>query len=164
MKSSYPAILLAFALATPALTSLAQDSERPRQPRPRDGQGDNQPPADGQRPRAQRPDGQGGPGGPGQPGMRAPIMGALDANNDGEIDAKEIENASKALKKLDKNGDGKLTGEEIRPARPGGPQGERGPRPEGQGYNRGDQSRPDGPPPGLQTIPTRPQRPPPEKE
>ena len=50
--------------------------------------------------------------------QRPPIIAALDANNDGVIDADEIANASAALKKLDKNGDGKLTSDEIRPPRP----------------------------------------------
>lgn len=80
------------------------------------------------------------PGGPGGPGQRPvpPLMAALDANHDGVIDETEIANASAALKKLDKNGDGKLTMEELRPPRPeGGPGGRRGPK--------GD--RPPGPPP-----------------
>ena len=67
--------------------------------------------------------------------MPPPLMAALDANKDGEIDAAEMANASVALKTLDKNNDGKLTGEEIRPPRgdrgpggPGGPKdGDRGP-------------------------------------
>ena len=42
------------------------------------------------------------------------------------IDAEEIANASKALKTLDKNGDGKLTQDELRPPRPEG-QGQEGP-------------------------------------
>ncbi len=45
-----------------------------------------------------------------------PIIAALDANHDGEIDASEINNAPAALRKLDKNGDGKLTRDELRPA------------------------------------------------
>lgn len=43
-----------------------------------------------------------------------PIIAALDANHDGEIDATEISNAPAALRKLDKNGDGKLTRQELR--------------------------------------------------
>ena len=68
----------------------------------------------------------------GRPGRFVmPLMGALDANSDGTIDATEISNASAALKKLDKNSDGKLTPEELRPARPDGarPPGERRGRP-----------------------------------
>jgi uncharacterized protein YuzE len=37
-----------------------------------------------------------------------PVMTVLDADQDGEISAKEIENAVAALKGLDKNKDGKL--------------------------------------------------------
>ena len=57
------------------------------------------------------------PGGPGGPGGRPipPVMAALDADNNGEISAKELENASKALATLDKNKDGKLTEDELRP-------------------------------------------------
>lgn len=78
------------------------------------------------------PDGPGprGPGGPGMGGHRPPppLVGVLDANRDGIIDAEEIANASAALKKLDKNGDGKLTPDELRPPRPEGP-GPDGPPP-----------------------------------
>jgi EF hand len=82
------------------------------------------------------------PGGPGT-GMHGhrpppPLFLALDANHDGVIDADEIANAPAALKRLDKNGDGKLTRDELRPPRPpqdGGPDsGDRppyGPPPDG---------------------------------
>jgi len=73
------------------------------------------------------PGGHGGPEGQGMGGHRPPppIIAVLDANHDGVIDADEIANASKALLKLDKNGDGKLTQDELRPPRPeGGPEGE----------------------------------------
>lgn len=46
-----------------------------------------------------------------------PLMTALDADKDGELSAAEIENAAQAWKKLDKNQDGKLTRDEIRPSR-----------------------------------------------
>jgi collagen type III alpha len=71
-----------------------------------------------------------------------PIMQALDANGDGTIDENEIDGAVIALKKLDKNGDRKLTQEELRPAGFGGGPGFGGPRPDGE---RGFGSpRPDG--------------------
>jgi hypothetical protein len=62
-----------------------------------------------------------------QPKHRAgnPIVAALDANGDGEIDANEINNAPAALRKLDKNGDGKLTRDELRAARNGSSEGNR---------------------------------------
>jgi Ca2+-binding EF-hand superfamily protein len=49
-----------------------------------------------------------------------PVIKALDADADGEISAQEIENAAAALKKLDKNKDGKLTFDELRPEMPPG--------------------------------------------
>ena len=52
-----------------------------------------------------------------------PVLAALDADEDGEISSSEIENAVAALKKLDTNGDGKLTEEEVRPNFGGGPGG-----------------------------------------
>ena len=66
-----------------------------------------------------------------------PVLAALDADSDGELSATEIENASKALHRLDKNGDGKLTFEEMRPdpremangmGRPGDGEGPVGPQ------------------------------------
>ena len=72
-----------------------------------------------------------------------PLMQALDANQDGVIDAAEINNAVAALKKLDKNGDGRLSQDELRPeggfggrggfGGPGGPGGPGGGAPGGPG-------------------------------
>jgi len=42
-----------------------------------------------------------------------PLMSVLDADKDGALSADEIENAGIALKSLDKNGDGKLTRDEM---------------------------------------------------
>lgn len=82
-----------------------------------------------------RPGGQGpmgGPGGENATGMGfrgpgnehqrpvSPLVKAIDVNGDGIIDADEISNADAALRKLDKNGDGKLARDEYLPPRPGG--------------------------------------------
>lgn len=79
----------------------------------------------------------GGPGGGrGFSFPPSPLQAALDADNDGVISAKEIENAVAALRGLDKNKDGKLDRDELRPARPsfGGRPGEgRGPGEGGPG-------------------------------
>lgn len=91
---------------------------------------DTPPPAGGQPRPPGRERGPGGEGGAMR--MRMPLMAALDTNNDNTIDATEIEQASKSLKTLDKNNDGKLTAEELRPARPERPgqPGTPGERPE----------------------------------
>lgn len=60
----------------------------------------------------------GGERGEGVMARRDAITVALDANNDGVIDEKEIADAPAALKKLDRNADGKLTQDELRPALP----------------------------------------------
>ncbi len=65
--------------------------------------------------------------GPGRGGRPGPSIGftALDLNGDGELDAKEIAAAPASLAKLDKNSDGQITSDELRPAMPqqGGPGG-----------------------------------------
>lgn len=101
---------------------------------------DNTPPGEG---RQQR-----GPGmGQGQRPPLPAVVRALDANHDGVIDATEIENASAALKTLDKDGDGKLTMQETMGPRPqmGGRPGGQGRGPRGQG---GEKQPHQGPPPG----------------
>lgn len=65
---------------------------------------------------------------PAASGGPVPLIRLLDADGNGEISAEELANASKALLKLDRNGDGKLTREELQPPPAGGPEG--GPRPE----------------------------------
>ena len=67
---------------------------------------------------AQSPDPRGPDGPPHRP--PPPIIAALDLNHDGIISADEIAKASESLKKLDKNGDGQLTPDELRPPRPEG--------------------------------------------
>jgi len=107
-------IILALALGTSTCLLTAQDGN----------QG-----TDGQRPP--------GPGGMGGQRPINPILGALDLNKDGIIDADEIAKASESLQKLDKNGDGKLTSDEYRPQRPGGPGGPGGPGARGEAGTQG---------------------------
>ena len=52
--------------------------------------------------------------------MVPPLFKALDVNRDGVLDAAEIANASAALLKLDTNGDGVLTRDELCPRPPQG--------------------------------------------
>lgn len=69
-------------------------------------------------------------GGGGGRGFRDPIAEVLDTNQDGVIDAAEIQASAKALAKLDRDGDGRLQEEEVSPRRrgPGGPPEARGER------------------------------------
>ena len=192
MKRNSTLLTMALALTLPAIDLSAQENKDqpppPRGPRyqQRDGDAPN-PPREGDGPREGGPRDSGQrrqfPGGPqgGQPreGQRPPtppLMAALDTDNDGVISEKEISAATKSLKKLDKNNDGKLTADELRPAggmrppqgdgfRPGGPNGQRPPhdgdfRPDGDGPR--DQRGPGGPPPGDGERP--PRRNPPQGE
>lgn len=118
MKTKLP-LLAALVILAAAL--VAQEPKGP----PPGGFGQGGP---GQKGQKGGPGGQGGGqfGGGGGEGFRPPqhpLEMALDANGDGVIDAKELANAVAALKKLDKNGDGRLTEDEYRPVRPGGGQG-----------------------------------------
>jgi hypothetical protein len=96
--------------------------------------------------------GQRGPGmGQGQRPQLPAVVRALDANHDGVIDATEIENASAALKTLDKDSDGKLTMPEAMGPRP--PMGAGRPGGQGRGPRGQDDENlpPIGPPPGEGT-------------
>lgn len=125
-----------------------QDGER-RRPRDGDGrgpEGEGRGPRDGEG-RGGRPGDRGGEGGGrggegggrgfGRPGEGGgfgerrmppfPVMMALDADGNGEISADEINNATAALKKLDRNRNGKLDADELRPQGGfGGPGGREG--------------------------------------
>lgn len=48
-----------------------------------------------------------------------PILAAIDTDGNGILSAQEIANSADAIRKLDKNGDGKVTRDEIAPAGPG---------------------------------------------
>jgi hypothetical protein len=66
-------------------------------------------------------------GGPPEPGPGVPppdpLRATLDADGDRELSAEEIKNATAALAKLDRDGDGRIDHEEFRPPRPSGPPG-----------------------------------------
>jgi Ca2+-binding EF-hand superfamily protein len=76
---------------------------------------------------AQAQDGR-GPGRGRFPGINAGFT-ALDTNGDGALDASEIDAAPRSLAKLDKDGDGQITSDEVRMAMPQG----RGPGGMGRG-------------------------------
>lgn len=108
-----------------------------------------QPPEGGGRPDSPPPRGERGPDD--RPRPPHPVMDALDKDGDREISEEEINNAVAALKSLDKNSDGKLTDDEIRPPRPEGGPGRDGDRrpdgpPRGEGEPRGDRPPGDRPP------------------
>ena len=83
-----------------------------------------------------------GAGGRGPGGMIIPVMAALDEDKDGVISASEIQNAEKSLTALDKNGDGKIDNNELRPSfgSPGGRSSSKG----RGGSRRGDRVGRDG--------------------
>lgn len=85
-----------------------------------------------------------GPGGPGG-GMSfirmSPILNAVDVNQDGVLSAAEIADAPAQIRKLDKNGDGKLTQDEAGLRMGGGRGGGRG-----RGEGRGEEGGGDEPP------------------
>lgn len=85
---------------------------------------DSQPTAEGRGERGGRGRGGEGRGGPGGPDR---ISAVLDPNADGVLDAQEIANAPKALRTLDRNGDGLLTPDEVTGGRGRGGRGGRGP-------------------------------------
>jgi hypothetical protein len=98
---SHMKIHIAFALAAlSASTLVAQPSPNGEQPPPPPPPGEHRPPP--------------------------PVIAVIDANHDGVISADEIANASEALKQLDKNQDGQLTRDEMRPPPP--PDGGKGPQ------------------------------------
>ena len=114
MKTLVRSVILAV-LGTITVSTFAQQAPAP-------------PPAPGGERPPRREGGPGGPGGGRGMMMRGggPLMQALDTDKNGELSAAEITAATAALKTLDKNNDGKLSAEELRPTPgEGGPGGAR---------------------------------------
>jgi Ca2+-binding EF-hand superfamily protein len=63
--------------------------------------------------------------GRGRGGFLDPLMRALDTDRDGAVSTAEIAGAADALKTLDTNQDGQLSGDEFRPVPPSGREGRR---------------------------------------
>ncbi|HWQ93169.1 MAG TPA: hypothetical protein VN673_15955 [Clostridia bacterium] len=118
---------------TNGVLQASEITEAPKALQALDKNGDGKLNLDELHPRRPGGDGQAPPPGAPPAGRRMggpPIIGALDANKDGELDANEISNAANALLTLDANKDGQLTREEIHPrGGPAGPRGPRGPQP-----------------------------------
>lgn len=144
--------LAAAALGAFGIIAWAQPSEDSPGDAPPRSRGDQGPP----RPEGRRP----------PPPPKPPLETALDADDDGEISAGEIDNAPAVLKKLDKDGDGKLTPEEYRPPHPPRDRGyddrrdrdRNGPPPRREGRRRGPPEERD-PPPRRGDREDRPRRP-----
>ena len=128
MKTSR-VILIELGLTLPAIT-FGQDADQPPPP----GRGERLPPPrdfDAAE-RADRPfrPGEGRYPSDGRRPPPPPLIAALDVNRDGIIDADEIAKAAESLRKLDRNGDGELTMDELRPPHP-----EAGPAPGQRGHS-----------------------------
>jgi Ca2+-binding EF-hand superfamily protein len=119
MKTTLLALCLIATLTAGSTPLLAQDGRPPRPEREGGERGER-----GERGReGGREGGERGERGRegGREGMllrMLPVMVALDSNTNGVIEAEEMANATASLKKLDKNGDGKLTEDELRPTPP----------------------------------------------
>ena len=111
-------VVLALLGASVTMSVMAQP---PREERPPGGDRPEGPPPEGRR-------GDGEQGELGRPPMPNPLVAALDTNGDREISAEELQAATASLLTLDKNSDGKLTDDEMRPPRPDGGGREGGPR------------------------------------
>lgn len=77
--------------------------------------------AEDAQPKGERPKGPGGPGGPGAPGGKGEFFKSMDKDGDKAISKAEAGERWQGLGRLDKNGDEKLTMEELAAGRPGGP-------------------------------------------
>ncbi len=88
--------------------------------------------------------GSGAASAPQGPPPRMPAMEALDTNRDHIFDEAEIANASQSLLGLDRNGDGRLTPEELRPTSSG--------TDASGGQNASSQNGSQGPPPRMPAM------------
>jgi hypothetical protein len=88
------------------------------------------------------------PGGHHSPPPVPPILAIFDTDRDGVISGDEIDGASDALAKLDRNNDGKITREELMPPRPEGANGPKGGKAPGPPPGR----RPPPPPPVIAAL------------
>jgi len=75
-----------------------------------------------------------------------PLLAALDTDHDGSLSASEIDNAPESLRKLDKNGDGTITPDEMRPEPPPAPKDQDGSGTDNQQPPPGDNPEPPAPP------------------
>lgn len=124
MKHKITISMMALGLALLVMNLQAQDAPRPERG-----------------PRGDRP---GGPA----------FLVALDTNKDGKLDKDEINASTEALKKLDKDSDGKIIMAELRQGRGPRPDGDRPQRPEGarERPDRAQSEADAGPRPGLPPV------------
>ncbi len=123
MKPNLPCLLIALASATVAV---AQPPGNRRPPPPMN-------PPMNQPPMMQPP----------------PFFALLDTDHDGVLSEAEVKASSDVLAKADKNHDGEITPDELRPQKPNGKQ-----KPDGkQPPNNDNKDKPPGPPPGKFPVP-----------
>ena len=131
MRKLFLATLVVGILSSWVCSTMAQPPGRPRPPQGRDrGRGDMPPPP-----------------------PPNPLVEALDKDHDGTISSEELAGAVESLKKLDKNGDGKLTEDELRPTGPPRRPPNDGPPESGRGPGGPDGPRGDRRPPGRPPMP-----------
>ncbi len=110
--------------------------ERERGPRDGDRTERDRGPRDGDRPPMRDGEHRGGDRPPRPTSPMGPILDLLDRNHNGVLESEEIDQAIVVLRRMDRNGDGRLTGEEFGPRRDGdrppmreGDRSPEGPRP-----------------------------------
>ncbi len=127
------AVAITLALVTPGLVSAQDEEKKPGRNKKAQAEKKAQVEKEAQTDRPARP---AKAGGVAAMLKRLPLVVALDKDSNGELSATEIEGAVAALQSLDKNGDGKLTIEELRPL--GGNAGQPGPQAGGPPAGNGE--------------------------